>query len=87
MIFRDVEGPASLASRACVGVPRACTRMNPAILGLLMPAMIIMSQDTDKAKRGWYRQTLSIPREARLVGVTQYPDIADELCLTAICDS
>jgi len=46
-----------------------------------------MSQDTDKAKRGWYRQTLSIPREVRLVGVTHYPDIADELCLTAICDS
>jgi hypothetical protein len=79
MIFRDVEGPASLANRVCKAVPRYCIRFNSEALGLRMPAVIIVNGGKDQARRGWYVDTLSVLGETRLVGVTHYPDIADEL--------
>lgn len=79
VIFRDVEGPASFASRACIAVPRVCIRIKSEALGLRMPAGIIVSGRRDQARRGWYVDTLSVLGETRLVGVTDYPDIADEL--------
>jgi hypothetical protein len=78
MIFRDVEGPASLANRACIVVPRVCIRIKSEALGLRMPAVIIVSGGRYQARRGWYVDTLSVLGDTRLVGVTHYPDIADE---------
>jgi hypothetical protein len=78
MIFRDVEGPASLANRACIAVPRVCMRIKSEALGLRMPAVIIVRGGRYQARRDWYVDTLSVLVETRLVGVTHYPDIADE---------
>jgi hypothetical protein len=67
-----------LANRACIVVPRICIRIKSEALGLRMPAVIIVSGGRYQARRGWYVDTLSVLGDTRLVGVTHYPDIADE---------